>query len=298
MAASGATAAAAGRRPAAPNPPGGGGGLPGFGLVHYNFPYPDLERFLIFAHAAGFEYCELLCQDVWDEQNPGSEPEARAAEVRALLDRHGMRVSSYAAGNDFLQPDDASLRRQVERLKRACGLAKIVGAGVVRIDGGWEKASVVPERWRAGIVEGLRAIRPFVEREGITLALDNHGTVTNDADLEVAIFQEVGSDRIGANVDTMNYRWAGHDLETVGRFYHVIAPYARHVHMKDGRGSRSAYRGAALGEGEIDLELAVQELQDAGYRGVYAVEYEGPAAQAEDGHRRGLAWLRAHIPGY
>lgn len=269
--------------------------MAGFGLVHYNFPYRDLETFAAFAQLAGFEYCELLTNDVWDEKDPAADPERRAGEVRALLDRHGLRVSSYSAGNDFLQPDDAGLASQVQRLKRACGLAKTLGAGVVRIDGGWEKESVPQERWRQCIVDALRAIRPFVEREGVTLALDNHGTVTNDADFEVGIFQEVGSDRIGANVDTMNYRWAGHDLSKVGRFYHAIAPYARHVHMKDGRGSRREYRGTALGEGELDLELAVQELQDAGYRGVYAVEYEGPSADAEEGQRKGLAWLRAHV---
>ena len=273
----------------------GGGGVAGLGLIFYNFPHDDLERFLSFAQQAGFQYCELPCAAVWDERDPEANPERRAAEVHALLERYGMRISALSADNDFVQPDDAGMEFQVQRLKRVCALARLVGTSVLRIDGGGAKDSVPQERWRQCIVSGLRAIRPFIEREGFTLALDNHGMVTNDADFEVGIFQEVGSNRIGANVDTMNYRWAGHDLATVGRFYHVIAPYARHVHLKDGRGSQREYRGTALGEGELDLELAVQELQDAGYQGVYAVEYEGPSAQAEEGYSKGLAWLRAHL---
>ena len=210
--------------------------------------------------------------------------------------RHSFGVSAVSAGNDFLQVDDAGLARQVERLQRVCRLARLAGAGVVRIDGGWEKPEVPRERWFERIVAGLSAIRPYLESEGFVLALDNHGTVTNDADFCVRIFEAVGSGQIGANMDTMNYRWAGHDLAAVGRFYHVIAPFVRHVHLKDGRGSRGQYRGTALGEGEIDLELAVRELSAAGYAGPWVVEYEGPRDEAEAGYRRGLQWLRAHVP--
>lgn len=269
--------------------------MAGFGLIYYNFPYNDLERFAAFAQGAGFGFVELPVGQIWDERDMGADPEARAPQVRALLERHGLRISSLSAGNDFLQPDDATLERQVRRLERVCGIARLAGTSLLRIDGGWAKDGVPPERWRERIVAGLSAIRPFVEREGYTLALDNHGLVTNDADLQVGIFREVGSDHIGANVDTMNYRWAGHDLATVARFYHEIAPYARHVHIKDGVGSLRSYRGTVLGEGELDLELAVRELVAAGYPGVWAVEYEGPSADAEDGYRRGLEWLRAHV---
>ena len=46
----------------------------------------------------------------------------------------------------------------------------------------------------------------------------------------------------------------GHDLDTVGRFYETVASYVRHVHIKDGTGSRGEYKGMALGEGEIESE--------------------------------------------
>ncbi len=268
-----------------------------FGLIYYNFPGHDLEAFAAYAGGAGFGYAEIPVGEIWREKEPADVPEARAPQVAALLARHGLRLSALSAGNDFLQPDDEGIERQVARMRRVCALARLAGTDTLRIDGGWEKASVPAERWFERIVAALRALRPFVDAEGYTLALDNHGTVTNDADFCARVFQAVGSPRIGANVDTMNYRWAGHDLETVGRFYHVIAPYARHVHFKDGRGSRQEYRGTVLGGGEIDLERAVRELRSAGYDGVWTVEYEGPRADAEAGYRAGLEWLRAHVPG-
>ena len=266
-----------------------------YGLIYYNFPGHSLEQFAAYAGAAGFGHAEIAVGEIWREAEEGSVPEARAPEVAALLARHGMVLSALAAGNDFLQPDEPGLQRQVARLERVCGLARLAGTDTIRIDGGWEKESVPRERWFDRIVAGLRAMVPFLEREGFTLALDNHGMVTNDADFQRRIFEAVGSEAVGANVDTMNYRWAGHDLETVARFYHVIAPYARHVHFKDGRGSRGGYRGTVLGHGEIPLQVALDELSAAGYRGVWTVEYEGPRADAEDGYRQGLAWLKAHI---
>lgn len=267
-----------------------------FGLIFYNFPGHTLEQFAAYAGQAGFTRAEIPVSHIWNEREAGDDPEARAPRVAELLGRHGVKLSAVSAGNDFLQVDDAGLARQVERLQRVCRLARLAGAGVVRIDGGWEKPEVPRERWFERIVAGLSAIRPYLESEGFVLALDNHGTVTNDADFCVRIFEAVGSGQIGANMDTMNYRWAGHDLAAVGRFYHVIAPFVRHVHLKDGRGSRGQYRGTALGEGEIDLELAVRELSAAGYAGPWVVEYEGPRDEAEAGYRRGLQWLRAHVP--
>lgn len=266
-----------------------------FGLIYYNFPDHTLERFAVFAGQAGFQCAELPIGEVWHEKEAGDAPEARAVRVREILAAQGLHLSALSAGNDFLQPDDAGLTRQVERLRRVCRLAELAGTRIIRIDGGWAKEGVPRERWRERICAGLLAIKPFLEAEGYTLALDNHGLVTNDADLQRDIFEQVASARVGANLDTMNYRWAGHDLATVNRFYRVIAPYTRHVHFKDGTGAREQYRGTGLGDGEIDLECAVRELRAAGYSGPWIVEYEGPRAEAEAGYRQGLAWLRAHV---
>ncbi len=265
------------------------------GLIYYNFPGHSLEQFATYAGQAGFQCAEIPVRSMWQEQDGMSEAEGQAAKVRQMFAGHRMRLSAVSAGNDFLQVDDAALARQVERLQTVCRLAELAGTKTVRIDGGRAKDVVPKERWFDLMVAGLRAVQPFIERWGYVPALDNHGLATNDADLQVRIFEAVGSPNIGANLDTMNYRWAGHDLETVGRYYDVIAPYVRHVHFKDGRGSRGQYRGTVLGSGEIDLERAVRVLQAAGYAGVWTVEYEGPQVDAEAGYRAGLDWLRTHI---
>ena len=270
--------------------------MPEFGLIFYNLPGYDLERFVSFASTTGFTCAEIPVREVWDGGEV-SVAETRVRDLGRLLSDQGMRLSALSAGNNFIQATDEDLERQVERLKRVCLLARLAGTSMLRIDGGNPpKNGVAGQDYLEPIVRGLKAIRPFIESEGFVLALDNHGLVTNDADAQVRIFEEVGSKNIGANLDTMNYRWFGHPLETVQRFYRVIAPYVRHTHMKDGHGARPAYVGTALGEGELNLQAAVDALRSVNYDGPWLVEYEG-RADHEEGYRRGLRWLRAHVAG-
>lgn len=271
--------------------------MPEFGLIHYNYP-GTLEEFLTFAQEEGFQCTELLHTDVWNYRKGESFEVAleRAPKLRRLLDEKGIRVSAVAPGNDFIHKDEVAVKEQVERMKKFSRLAEILGTRLLRIDGGAPKPDMPEDRtlYVDLIAKGLELCRPFIEKEGFYFALDNHGLVTNDADLQVEILERVGSKNIGANLDTMNYRWAGHDLTTVAGFYEKIAPYVRHTHFKDGRGKRGEYQGTALGEGEIPLERAVQCLKAAGYSGPWLVEYEGKT-EHQAGFRKGLQWLKAHV---
>lgn len=267
------------------------------GLINYNLGGRSLEEVLDFAAEAGFTYIEIGVRDVWNDKENVTleEGKKRAQEVKARMDALGIKVSTLAAGNDFLVTDETAMQHQVDRLKSVIEIARVFETDTLRVDGGWAKDGVPQEKWFDLMVDGFTRSKDLIEKEGIYLALDNHGIVTNDADLQLRIFEAVGSPNLGANVDTMNYRWAGHDLETIGRYYRIIAPHALHVHLKDGRGARSEYVGLALGEGEIDLKGAVDALVEAGYNGVWTVEYEGKTDPLE-GYRKGLAWVEANVP--
>jgi len=271
--------------------------MPEFGLIHYNYP-GTLEEFLAFAKEEGFQCTELLYSDIWNYRKGETFEEAmeKAPKVRRLLDEYGVRASSVSPANDFIQMDEVALKVQVDRMEKFCRLAEILGTRLLRIDGGSPKPEVPEDRalYIDLIAKGLEMCRPFIEKEGFSFALDNHGLVTNDADLQVEILTKVGSANIGANLDTMNYRWAGHDLDKVARFYETIAPYVKHTHVKDGIGKRGEYQGKALGEGEVPLEHAVKCLKAAGYSGPWLVEYEGKT-EHQAGFRKGLQWLKAHV---
>jgi sugar phosphate isomerase/epimerase len=263
------------------------------GVIHYNWPGFTFEGFLEFAAKTGYRYVELQASNIWNDQNPDAE--ASAKQTAKLLARHGLKVSALAANNDFILPDADAMKVQVERMKRVCGMAKIMGTNVLRTEGGWAKDSVPQPKWFDSMADCLKRCCEWADDLDVYFALDNHGTVTNDGDLQLRLFKAVGSKRVGSNLDTMNYRWFGHDIPTINRFYEILAPYVFHTHMKDGTGSREHYKGAALGEGEIDLKHAVNCLKKAGYTGAWTAEYEGPEAAGGVGYAKCFAWLKANV---
>ena len=263
------------------------------GVIHYNTPGATLEEFLDWVRDTGFEYVELSCRDVWPDESasPGDQPE----KVRAMLEHRGLKASALSAGNDFVVLDDEAVRTQVSRMKTICELAQRIGTDTIRTEGGSPKDSVPEERWVEAMAGCLKRCLEFIEPMGIKLAVDNHGWVTNNADLQVETFEMVGSKNVGANLDTMNYRWFGHDLATIDRYYEIIAPYVMHTHLKDGTGSRQNYVGAALGEGEINLKHAIDCCVRAGYQGVWCAEWEGRGDKGA-GYAACLEWMKANCP--
>jgi sugar phosphate isomerase/epimerase len=231
---------------------------------------------------------------VWGEGI--ANPEQNAETVRREVEAHGLKVSALAAHNDFVQLDEAAIRFQVERMERVCRIARILNPdAVIRTEGGNPKDEVPKEKYLDAMFACFSRCIEFVAETNIGLAIDNHGYVTNDGDLLYALLQKVNHPLIGTNLDTMNYRWYGHDIATCNRFYEMMAPHTLHAHLKDGFDSRENYKGAALGEGEIDLQHALACLKKAGYKGVYCAEYEGPEAEGGVGYRKCANWLKANV---
>ena len=265
-----------------------------FGLIHYNAPGDTFEEFVAYAAEAGFDCCEVMITDVWP-RDAAFDPE-RAHEAKAILDRHGVAASALTAANDFVQLDAAAIAEQVERMQQVAELALILETNTLRTEGGQPKDSVPEEKWAEAIAGCLKACIPFCKDMGIRLAVDNHGLVTNDPKVILKALELADSEVAGSNLDTMNLRWWGNPVEDLPAIFKALAPYVFHTHMKDGTGSRSEYRGAVLGQGEIPLRAAVDALVEAGYDGVWCAEWEGRTDKAR-GYADCLAWMRANCPG-
>ena len=262
------------------------------GVVHYNWPGYEFEAFVRRAVEIGYGYCELDTADFWDDSDAGGEAAAVAA--REILDRHRLSVSALAPRNDFLQADPADLAAQLSRYRQICQLAPILGTDLLRTDGGWNRAGLIPaEQWDAMLEDAFKRCADIAEETQIRIALDNHGLATNDGEWQLNLIERVGSPRLGGNLDSMNYRWFGHDLSRVDHFYEILAPHVFHVHLKDGVGSRDTYHGRVLGEGEIHLDHALNCLE--AYDGVWTAEYEGDETSQGQGYARCYQWMATNL---
>jgi sugar phosphate isomerase/epimerase len=263
------------------------------GFIHYNWPGFSFDDFLRFAAENGAGYVELQLTDVCEDDNFDEE---RATQVRVQVEGYGLKVSALAARNDFVQSDPDAVAFEVDRMQRVAQLATILcDEPILRSEGGAPKDSVPQEFWADALYECFARCTSFADNMGVTLAIDNHGIVTNDGNLLIGLLQRLNHPRIGSNLDTMNFRWADNSVEECNRFYQELAPFVKHTHLKDGRGSFKEYQGEALGEGEIDLLHALQCLKNVGYNGVYLAEYEGSETANGVGYGKCLEWMKAHI---
>jgi len=262
------------------------------GLIHYNAPGDTLEEFLDYVADTGFECVELRGTDLWPEGV--DDPKPSTIEAKQMCDDRGLVVSGVSLGNDFVLLDDDAIAEQVERTKRFAELALMCDCNIFRTEGGRPKDEVPEDRQAEAIIKCVTACLPMCEEMDIYLAIDNHGVVSNDYELQLEVFEAVASPHVGANCDTMNYRWFGYEVEKLPEIYEAIAPYVMHTHMKDGTGARGEYVGAALGDGEIPLDVALKAFKGAGYDGAYCAEYEGKEDSAI-GYRKCLDWLRANV---
>lgn len=261
-----------------------------YGLIYLNFGNLDLDGFLDYASERGFTHVELAIAEVWNQESDAVEID----KVREKLSNRGLRLCALGAYNDFVVLDADEVDFQVRRMKRICEIASELGCPVLRTEGGVPKPAVPREKWVTAIVECLKRCSEIAEELEVRLALDNHGVVTNDAELQVEILGMVDSPMVGACLDTMNYHWMGHDHATVRRFYQLIAPVAMHTHIKDGRGIRENYVGCTLGEGVVDLDFVIECLLQSGYSGAWTLEYEGKT-DAKTAYEMGLKFLRDRL---
>ena len=263
------------------------------GVIHYNTPGNTVEEFLKWAAFAGFESVELAVHDVWPDKNQCGK--GSTEEVAAMLKQFGLKCSALASGNDFVVLEPAAVEAQVARMKCICELAQLLDCNVIRTEGGQPKDSVPQEKWVEAMAACCTASLDFLKPMGMKYAIDNHGYVTNDIGVMMGLLKAVDAPGIvGSNLDTMNVRWFGNTLEQCDQFYRDVAPWVLHTHMKDGTGSRETYHGRDLGNGEINLALALQCLKDAGYDYAYTAEYEGKEDRAI-GYEKCLVWMKHKI---
>ncbi len=174
----------------------------------------------------------------------------------------GLTVSGTAIGNTFTHPPGEKRDEQMAYTKRWIDRAAELGAPTIRIFAGDVQKGTTEAQARQWCIDAIREACAYAATRGVILALENHGGIVTTADQLLSIVREIESDWFGVNWDSGNFRSADPYAELK-----AIAPYAVTAQIKVSIGAGDKAQPA-------DLPRIVGMLEDAGYRGWVALEYE------------------------
>lgn len=204
-----------------------------------------------------------------------------AADLAAEARASGIEIEMGTSG---LDPD---------AIRERATLCRGMGATLLRTVDLYEG----PAQTAAEIEARLRALLPFLEDNGVRLAVENARTPARDL---AAALDAIGSPLLGVTLDTVN------SLAVPEGTVEVVERLARHtlcLHIKDFRVRRIWHmmgftvEGTAAGEGQLDVPWLLDCLKAAGRDPNAILELWVPQqATTEETIALERAWVRQSIP--
>jgi sugar phosphate isomerase/epimerase len=235
-----------------------------------------LEDALEWAAANEFAYADVCLDSAPNE--PGSFDDERVQSVRALLERHGIRLGLHTLSAVNVAETSPFLREAVDAYLRAyMDLARRLGAGWIVVHAGYHFSADFARR-REAALERLGRAADYAGKVGTQLLLENMNPEPDDAEV----------------------RYLGHDVEECRYYFdHLASPHlgwaytVNHAHMlpegiegfirafdlgrcgevrlADNRGEREEH--LYPGEGTIDFRAMFDQIEGAGYQRHYMLAF-------------------------
>jgi L-ribulose-5-phosphate 3-epimerase len=187
---------------------------------------------------------------------------AYLASLRRLAYRKGVVFSGAACGVNMVDADAAKRTQAGADIRKWVDIADALGAPHLRIFAGKLPSGVTLQQSIGWVVEAMKAGCDYSGRKGITLGVEDHSGVTQQADVCIEIMRRVNSPYAGINLDITHFV----PTATQDAYAQIEAciPYATNTHIRDKFDDGSP----------IDLDRVWGLFARAGFKGFMSAEYE------------------------
>ena len=248
-----------------------------YSFWHFRTERYSIEKVIQHAADIGFDGVEILHRQMVDESP------AYVTLLKRMAFERGLALPMLSIHQDFISPDQIERDKNITHTVKCVELAARLGIPCVRLNSGrWKTIKSFDDLMKAKgdepalpgfneqnaidwCIDSIRKCLPVCEREGITLALENHWGLTTNIDTLLKIHDAVNSPWLGINLDTGNY--PGEPYPGIAK----LAPKATIVQAK------TYYGGGEWYTLDLDYKRIAGILKQAGFKGWVSLEMEGKA---------------------
>ncbi|MDO8586793.1 MAG: sugar phosphate isomerase/epimerase [Armatimonadota bacterium] len=275
------------------------------GFLTTPFRGETLERVVEFAAREGFLAIEIDSGPGKDHLDPAALTDKRAQEIKGLLAKSGVAISSLAHYTNVTDADPAKREEASANLIAVIDAAAKLGVSIVCAMAGMP----VPGKTKIHTIEqDVAAVYPpileYASRKGVKIALENwYATNIQNLAHWRRLFDVLPHENIGLNFDPSHLLWQGIDYieaadQFAGRIFHTHAKdteVKEHVLRLVGNQERGWWRYVIPGFGRVRWGEFIATLKAIGYDGVLSIEHEDKAFGREEGFVAGKKFLSLYV---
>lgn len=190
---------------------------------------------------------------------------ANAEATRRRFEQLSLETPCLASSCNLNNDDD------IDKAKAYVDTAARIGAPYIRLLGDLAPAPSEDDVSLKKVIGNLLEVADYARDKNVTPLIETNGFFAKTKALGALFRKELANENVGILYDVHHpYRFFN---EEPAYTIHNIAPFVRHVHLKDSvmQGKKVHYR--MLGEGDIPVAETVRLLNKAGYRGFYSLEW-------------------------
>lgn len=180
-----------------------------------------------------------------------------------LLDRLSLEIPCLTSACNL------NVENDTEKAKAYVDTASAIGTPYIRLLGDSSPAPSEDVSLKK-VVRNLMEIAEYAKDKHVMPLIETNGFFAKTKTLG-ALFKDFGDANVGILYDIHHpYRFFG---EEPAYTINNIAPYVKHVHIKDSVQSGSKISYKMVNEGDLPVKDTVLMLKDSGYQGHYSLEW-------------------------
>jgi sugar phosphate isomerase/epimerase len=246
--------------------------LPSLAFSTLGCPDWDFKKITDFAHQHNYRGIELRgIQREMDLTKCDLFKNENLSSTLSIMKEKKLKFVDLGSSTNLHIREAEERKKNLDEARRFIDLANMVHCPYVRVF-----PNKIPDQNQKDktidlMVSGLLELGEFAKQKNVFVLMETHGDLVQSDDI-LRIMQSVNHSHVGLVWDVANM-WTI-TKEPPVEVYQKLKKYIRHTHLKDATVVDGKITYRLLGEGEVPIFEAIDELVKNGYKGYYSFEWE------------------------